>query len=169
MTFKLRFQEAKIEHWTARYEMSSDFTAESEIAPVARKRGHLLWSEFVAIARWKPSHAVLGQIDPDIVEAITRAALQSKNESVKINTLRALRGVSWPTASVILHFCDRRPYPILDFRALWSLGYGTPPPYTLHFWLSYRDFVCDLADRTGHSMRMVDRALWQYSKERQKR
>ncbi len=36
--------------------------------------------------------------------------------------LRFLDGVEWPTASTILHFCGARPYPILDYRALWSLG-----------------------------------------------
>ena len=105
---------------------------------------------------------------PDIVEAVTRAALESPHENVKIGVLRALRGVSWPTASVILHFCDTKPYPILDLRALWSLGYPKPPAYTLEFWLEYTKFTCDLSQRTGKSMRIVDRALWQYSNERQR-
>ena len=104
---------------------------------------------------------------PDLVEAATRAALESRREDVKIGVLRLLRGVSWPTATVILHFCDKRPYPILDVRALWSLGYPQPPPYTLEFWLAYTKFTRELALRTGHSMRIVDRALWQYSRENQ--
>jgi hypothetical protein len=103
----------------------------------------------------------------DIVEAVTLAALDSSHENVKIGVLRTLKGVSWPTASVILHFCDRRPYPILDFRALWSLGYASPPRYTLDFWLEYTNFTRSLAHKTGLSMRVVDRALWQYSSERQ--
>lgn len=101
------------------------------------------------------------------MEAVTRAALESQHENVKIGVLRSLRGVSWPTASVVLHFCDRQPYPILDFRALWSLGYAEPPSYTLDFWVSYTKHVRDIARRTGHPMRIVDRALWQYSNERQ--
>ena len=70
---------------------------------------------------------------------------------------------------MILHFCDRAPYPILDYRALWSLGTGVPPTYSLTFWMRYTDFVRGLAERTGSSMRIVDRALWQYSKEQQRR
>jgi hypothetical protein len=81
--------------------------------------------------------------------------------------LRSLAGVEWPTASVILHFCDRRPYPILDYRALWSLGYRKPPAYTFAFWMAYTRFTRELSQATGHSMRTVDKALWQYSKEHQ--
>jgi len=78
-----------------------------------------------------------------------------------------LDGVDWPTASVLLHFCDRQPYPVLDFRALWSLRISTPPTYTFEFWWAYVICTRQLADAAGESMRTVDRALWQYSKERQ--
>ncbi len=75
--------------------------------------------------------------------------------------------VAWPTASTILHFCDARPYPILDYRALWSLGYAKPPKYTMEFWLEYLEFTRELAGRLGLPIRTVDKALWQYSKEKQ--
>jgi len=85
-----------------------------------------------------------------------------------MDLLRRLSGVEWPTASTLLHFCDARPYPILDYRALWSLGYARPPHYTMSFWLGYVVYVRELARRSGHPIRMVDRALWQYSKVRQR-
>ncbi|MGH7322475.1 MAG: hypothetical protein ACRELA_23010, partial [Candidatus Rokuibacteriota bacterium] len=81
--------------------------------------------------------------------------------------LRTLAGIEWPTASVILHFCDGRPYPILDYRALWSLGFAKPPAYTFDFWWAYTDFARVLAQSTGHDMRTLDRALWQFSKAHQ--
>ena len=86
---------------------------------------------------------------------------------LKVGVLLLLEGVSWPTASVILRFCDRGLYPILDYRALWSLGVAPPPPYRFPFWRAYVDFVRGLHERTGLPMRTLDRALWQYSKERQ--
>lgn len=167
--FKLRFAEAKIMHWADRYSYPAEAEFENEIAPRAKKRGYLTREEFIELGRWKsPRTQPLVRSNPsDIVEAVTRAALESSHEHVKIGVLRALNGVAWPTASVILHFCDRRAYPILDYRALWSLGYGVPPRYTLEFWLAYTKFTRDLANRTGHTMRIVDRALWQYSTERQ--
>jgi hypothetical protein len=101
------------------------------------------------------------------VEETTRLALAANNEELKIGTLRILAGVAWPTASVILHLCDRAPYPILDVRALWSLGYRRPPAYNFDFWWEYTRFTRDMARRTRCTMREVDRALWQYSKENQ--
>jgi hypothetical protein len=85
-----------------------------------------------------------------------------------MDLLRRLHGVEWPTASTLLHFCDVRLYPILDYRALWSLGYSHPPPYTMAFCLSYVAYVRELARRSGQPIRTVDRALWQYSKARQR-
>jgi hypothetical protein len=58
-------------------------------------------------------------------------------------------------------------YPILDVRALWSLGFSRPPAYTFGFWSEYVAFTRSEARRLGVSMRELDRALWQYSKERQ--
>lgn len=101
------------------------------------------------------------------VREATQIALATADEQAKMYVLRSLVGVGWPTASVILHFCDEQPYPILDYRALWSLGFARPPAYTFAFWSAYTDFVRQLAQSTGHDMRTVDRALWQFSKARQ--
>ena len=167
--FKLRFPESKIQYWADRYSYKAEAKFEEEIAPAARARGYLTRPEFIELCRWKTprTQPMVRENAADIVEAVTRAALESRHEHVKINVLRSLRGVSWPTASVVLHFCDKRPYPVLDYRALWSLGYAESPRYTLDFWLSYSKFVRGIAERTGHSMRIFDRALWQYSSERQ--
>ena len=167
--FKLRFKEDRIHYWADRYSYASEARFEDEVAPVARKRGYLTREEFLILCEWKtPRTKPLVLKNPeDIVKAVTRAALESRHEDVKIGVLRSLNGVSWPTASVVLHFCDKRPYPILDFRALWSLSCDVPSSYTVDFWLAYTAFVRALALRNGHSMRIVDRALWQFSKERQ--
>jgi hypothetical protein len=98
---------------------------------------------------------------------VTRASYAATDEALKIDLLRTLKGVEWPTASTLLHFCDRRPYPILDVRALWSLGYGRIPRYTMEFWLAYLRFTRTLARRLDLDIGTLDRALWQYSKERQ--
>ena len=79
-----------------------------------------------------------------------------------------LDGVSWPTASVILHFFHRRRYPILDFRALWSVGLEPPVQYGFNFWWDYVQYCRILARESRVDMRTLDRPLWQYSKERQR-
>jgi hypothetical protein len=88
--------------------------------------------------------------------------------------LQMLHGVSYPTASVILHFFHVDTYPILDFRALWSMRIAQPSQYTFEFWWRYvgacRRFHARARRRFPQlSMRELDRALWQYSKERQRR
>jgi hypothetical protein len=83
--------------------------------------------------------------------------------------LTLLDGVDLPTASVILHFAHTDPYPILDYRALWAIGAGVKPPYTFKIWKPYVTFTRATAQRLNVSMRELDRALWQFSKERQKR
>ena len=90
-------------------------------------------------------------------------------ERLRIGALRCLSGVEWPTASVLLHLAHKEHYPILDFRALWSLGFDKPPAYTFDFWKKYVQTCRRLAKQQGVDMRTLDRALWQYSKENQVR
>lgn len=79
-----------------------------------------------------------------------------------------LHGVGYPTASVLLHFVSPDLYPIIDYRALWSLGEEAPPrSYSFDFWWWYVDCCRSLAGEAGVTMRTLDRALWQYSKENQ--
>ena len=93
--------------------------------------------------------------------------MSAKHERIRIGSLLPLAGVGFPTASVILHFCHKDPYPIIDFRALWSLGYDKPPSYNIQFWQEYVDYTRKLAQQTGLSIGELDKALWQYSSERQ--
>ena len=135
-----------------------------------RERGHLTRSEFLTICAWKTprSKPRCASNTSRAIHTLTRAAFASPDDALKMDLLRLLRGVDWPTASTILHICDERPYPILDVRAVWSLGFTKPPTYTMDFWLAYVAFTRALARRSGLSIRTVDQALWQYSKERQK-
>jgi len=80
-----------------------------------------------------------------------------------------LQGVEWPTASVLLHFGYRDLYPILDFRALWSLSVEPPKEgYDFEFWSAYTTHCGSLLGRREVDMRTLDRALWQYSSDNQK-
>jgi len=76
--------------------------------------------------------------------------------------LGILNGVSWPTASVILHFFHADPYPIIDYRALWSISLEVPKQYTFDFWMRYVDFCRKLTESCSLDMRTRDRALWKY-------
>ena len=166
---RLRMPESELTTWASRYSYPGEAEIEKRVGPNARARGYLQRDEFLELCRWKtprsqPRCATNGE---DYVRDVTRVALAATNEELKIRVLLLLAGVSWPTASVILHFCDEGAYPILDFRALWSVGYRRVPPYTFLLWWEYTRFIRAISKRTGLSMRTIDRALWQYSKDRQ--
>lgn len=167
---RLRFPARDIARWASRYAVPSESEAERRIGAAARRRGYLTRKEFLAICRWKTPRSTprCASNRPAVIKSVTRGAFAADDEEMKITLLRRLSGVGWPTASVILHFCDRRRYPILDYRALWSLGCARPPAYTFTFWLEYVTYVRNLSTRTGHDMRTIDLALWQYSKEHQR-
>ena len=168
--FRLLFPERDIPTWAARYSYAgSDDDLLDRIRPFVRGRGHLTRPEFLKICAWKSVRTKprCRKNSAHRIETLTRAALPTSDETLKIDHLRLLDGVEWPTASTILHFCDARPYPILGYRALWSLGYAKPPKYTTEFWLGYLEFTRGLAARLALPIRTVDKALWQYSKERQ--
>jgi hypothetical protein len=167
--FKLRFPPAQIPHWAGRFSFPNEDSITETVRDSVRARGHLTRAEFLRLCRRKTprSQPRCERNSASQIREATSIALATNDERAKMYILRSLQGVEWPTASVILHFCDRRPYPILDYRALWSLGYSRPPTYTYEFWHSYTNFLRELAQRTGHDMRSVDKALWQYSKEHQ--
>ena len=81
--------------------------------------------------------------------------------------LTILDGVLWPTASVILHFFHSDRYPILDYRAIWSVDADDSFEYNLDNWLQYVTFCRKIADQASVDMRTLDKALWQFSKDNQ--
>lgn len=167
--FKLRFDRSEIGHWASRYSYPGESVVENEIAAYAKKNGHLTKEYLVAIGYWKSPRVTkrCRSNDEDFIRAVTTTALSTPNERLKIEVLMLLCGVEWPTASVILHFCSNDRYPILDFRALWSLSADVPRAYDFVFWWQFTQFSRRLADGAGVTMRVLDRALWQFSKENQ--
>jgi hypothetical protein len=156
-------------HYSSRYDDPYDQTLE-KLAPEIEDRGRITVDELSTIYRWKSPRSVhhAAANDPLYVEEVTRTALTTASERLRVEALMLLRGCSWPMASVILHWFHKERYPILDFRALWSLGVdATIVRYGFEFWQAYVAACRRLADVHGLSMRELDRALWQYSKEHQ--
>ena len=139
------------------------------LAPAVRRRGCFTRREFLEFAAWKSPRALprCRTNEDAFVRAVTATALATPSDRLRIEVLRLLNGVDWPTASVLLHFAHADPYPILDVRALWTLGVSTPLAYSYDVWSAYTARCRALAAQSGLSMRDLDRALWQYSKSRQ--
>lgn len=170
----IKFALADISTLAARYlsnssadEMKREARIEMVIAHEVFLRGWYAKAEFEEVCFWKSprSRPRVQKNGDDYIKSVTQIALSTGDERLRIEVLTLLDGVSWPTASVLLHFGYRNLYPILDFRALWSLGVEKPPVYDFDFWREYTSTCRDLAGRAGVTMRMLDRALWQFSKE----
>lgn len=170
LSFTPRFPASDVELWAAGYDTLQDSLIEQRVVPRIRALGYLSKVDFLALARWKSprSQPRCAQNPEDYIRAVTQVALSTRNERLRIEALMLLEGVGWPTASVLLHFGHAEPYPILDVRALWSLGVRVAPDkYDFDLWWRYTECCRRLAARLNVTMRTLDRALWQYSKERQ--
>jgi hypothetical protein len=119
------------------------------------------------VCAWKTvrSRPKVAANSEDAVVDATRRALAATDEAVRITSLLELEGVGVPTASTLLYFAFPDDYPILDVRALESLGVKPRSQYPVSFWLGYLAACRQIARDARVSVRTLDRALWQYSKE----
>jgi len=166
----LRFYESQIENIADRYEYTREENELIQLRSEIQRKGHLNKRQLQIVSKWKAPRSA-GHVEKntnDYIKEMTSFAFSTKNERARIEALTILDGVSWPIASVLLHFFYKDPYPILDFKALWSVNLEVPKQYKYSFWEPYVLFCRAIAERNGVSMRVLDRALWQYSKENQK-
>jgi hypothetical protein len=165
--FVLQFDIEHVPDYAARYPAEEDHEVLA-IGRTARDRGHYLLDEFLRACRWKTARSgpLVHQNSADSVETSTRIALrESSEERERTDALLLLRGVGWPTASVLLHLAYPERYPILDQRALQALGVRPPSTHGFKFWSSYVGAWLRLVEQAGVDGRSFDRALWQWSKE----
>ncbi len=131
--------------------------------------GHLSKSDFLTVCEWKTQRTKsrCAANDETYIHEISSLALTTTSEQLRIQVWTLLRGVSWPTASVFLHFAMPDRYPILDFRAIWSLESVVPTPYNFDYWQRYAECCRSIAGENDVSMRTLDQSLWEYSKRNQ--
>lgn len=166
--FHLKIPTRQLRRYQLRYNVEADPKID-HLRDVKNDPGFLTPNQLFEICRWKsPRRPKLAlKNSPQFVREITTFAFRACCEESRIGALTLLHGVSYPTASVILHFCVDDTYPILDFRALWSLGIEDPPQYHAAFWMEYVSYCRLLAKTHSLSIRELDMALWQFSKEHQ--
>jgi hypothetical protein len=169
--FRLQFPAGEIEALAERFGVVPE--VEDEVASAgaaARGRGFYTKPELVRLCAWKTprSRPRVAENTEGFVEGITRAVFATGDEAERMAGLCALRGVEAPTASVLLHFAFPGEYPIIDWRALESLGQTERAAYPIGYWLGYVEACRTIAAQAGVSMRVLDKALWQYSSERSK-
>jgi hypothetical protein len=175
MKFELRFHPKEI-HCLAERDLSSLNEEEKEdereieevIGPLVQKSGHYTKDQLLILAYWKSPRIIhhCKKNYEDYVREVTRIALSANLERIRVESLCLLDGVGLPMASVLLHFGFKNLYPILDYRALWSLGIEDPK-HNFNLWWAYTECCRELSAKHKVSMRTLDRALWRYSWEKQ--
>lgn len=182
MEFSLRFPRSEVPEWAKRYSYPDDDRI-LEIGERSRGAGYYTRCDFLDVCEWKtrgrPRRHYQRNSEED-VRRVTATALSSADEPTRLWTLVApagLIGVQMPTASVLLHLASSDPrsavtadkaYPIIDFRALWCLNCEKRRD-TFKFWWDYVQACRALAVECGVSMRDLDRALWEYSNQNQRK
>ena len=126
--------------------------------------GHLTKNELLEFGRWKSSgrrndHHVMSNRETDVIERSHRAFVDENHEP-----LERLKGVALRTALAIMHFAFPRKYPIIDVRALCTLGIKASN-ISPKLWYAYQKNCRAWAKEYGVSLRTLDRALWQYDKD----
>jgi hypothetical protein len=150
-----------------RYSYADD-TAAQEAGQRAAAAGFYRREDFLTVVRWKSARAVpLAERNTAAqIRSATRAAFAADGEVQRMASMLTLKGVGAPVASALLHFAYPQRYPILDYRALATLGdTKRRTQYSPDFWASYVSRCCDLARAAGVSLRDFDKALWQDSVE----
>lgn len=165
--FQIQFPLGAVPALAARFPGSDD-ERWLAVGAAARARGHYARAEFIEVCAWKTvrSRPKVAANSARAISRSTRRALSAADEAIRIGALLELGGVGVPTASTLLYFAFPDDYPILDIRALESLGVSSRSTYPVSFWLAYLEACRDLARQAGVSLRTLDKALWQHSKER---
>lgn len=169
MSLSLKFKPAQIHELASRYDYRVSEADLLELKKTIFTKGHLTKQDLKTVAEWKARRSS-NNVDKNpeqYVEEIIGFALKTPSERARIESLTMLDGVGWPTASVILHMFHRDPYPIMDYRALWSVNLDVPAQYKFDFWRTYVRYCREIAEEANVDMRTLDKALWQYSKENQ--
>jgi len=154
----------EVAQYAALYDSGADKPVEELVSKV-RSQGFLTKADLIILGDWKSSRIrsrIARNTDLSVEEA-TGLALSCNSPRLAIHIPQALFGVGMPVASTLVHWFHSERYPILDFRALWSLNIEMPSSYTLDFWEHYVGVARHVADLWEVDMRTLDRALWQYS------
>src|SRR3954453_12329112 len=123
VSLALQFPPEEIAALAARFGDTDD-EACLRAGAAARARRRYRRSEFLLLCAWKSarSRPLVAANSPAAIARATGAALAATGEAERMEALLALAGVGVPTASVLMHFAEPDRYPILDVRALESLG-----------------------------------------------
>ncbi|MDQ3933335.1 MAG: hypothetical protein M3340_01745 [Actinomycetota bacterium] len=161
--FVLQFEPAELPGYAVQYSYKRDPAAAIAAGDAAAQDRRYTRDGVLAVIKWKAARANTRlEPDEDVVKATTHAALTTADETLRMDRLTELDGVGVPIASALLFFTEPTRYPMLDRRAVRSLGHAPRGKYPTEFWVRYLTFCRQLANDHGLTMRELDKALWEY-------
>jgi hypothetical protein len=163
--FVLQFDPSEIPRLAQRYGPEQD----NEAFAAGRKivAGDYSRENLKVIVRWKSARKIAfidDNTDADIAKALRFVCELRTTEKSAVETLDRLHGVGVPMASAILTTINPEKYTVIDVRALQSLGVSKWDG-SASYYLDYLRECSSLAFMHKVSLRTLDRALWQWSKE----
>ena len=163
--FTLMFDVARISEWAARYSFRED--TEALEAGKRIRDGQYTLANLQKIYEWKTKgrgrSRLLKNSGDEISDAMKLAA-SAKTDRAAVAVLLGLNGVQIPVASAILTAINPERYTIIDFRALQAPN-NKNSYITVDFYLAYLSQCRRLSRANNVSLRTLDRALWQWSKD----
>ena len=158
----------EIDHYASRYkDIEGDREVKRCLAPAIERR-YVTKAESIVLVRWKAARVVrhAERNTEAQVREITTVAFGASSSLLRLKFLTILHGFSWAMASALLHFIFPKECPVLDVRAMNTVG-GPPRNYEKDdVWEEYAALCCKTAEDYGISLRTLDRALWQYDLEK---
>ncbi|MFA6466405.1 MAG: hypothetical protein WCV71_00925 [Patescibacteria group bacterium] len=140
------------------------------LGPKIRENGYITFKDFYDICMWKSARQKQNYLkNKDVVEEITRKALNQSDEIDRINTLRQLKGVEIKTASAILTIIFPEKYAVMDERCLDILidyGFRISKYPTIKTWIQYIGIMRSLAKENNVSPRELDMAFFAIHREK---
>lgn len=131
----------------------------------SRAAGYYTRADFVLMCKSTMTGKLGDSNSEQHIERSTRIALNTISERDRIGSLMLLGGVSWRTASVVLHYTFEDQYPTIAQRVLWSWGFDHAPTLSFEFWWGYVEASRTVCSECCVPMRNLDRALRQYALE----
>ena len=134
----------------------------------ARVRGYLTRQELEKVCHWKSARAIrlVKRNSAARVRAVTRQALATRSERLRLQALRTLHGVDVPMASAILMLLNPRRYGVIDIRVwelLYALGEVTKKSgsrFTFNNWYQFLMKLRYLAKKLRVDARDIERSLF---------
>jgi hypothetical protein len=164
--FTIQFDPAEIQSLSQRYQYEEDTGALAAGARISQQKKYTR-NNLETIYKWKTRGRGISRIaantDAEIADAL-RLAVAARTERSALAVLLGLVGIAIPVASAVLTVINPKRYTIIDVRALEALG-AKPRIITVGYYLAYLRFCCALALKQQVSLRVLDRALWQWSRE----